>query len=89
METVATNTENIERKIVGTNDGRPMCFYCGTQLIWDSSEQACYLYPDYSEDDSATVDMWHCPLCGRSIEVVEPNEEERKTNYNNYWKENL
>lgn len=35
---------------------RPICFYCGGKLCWDSSG-------DRSEDDDSVVDYYHCMQC--------------------------
>ena len=56
---------------------RPICFYCGGKLCWDSSG-------DRSEDDDSVVDYYYCIQCGTSYEVYQPNEEE-KQDYKGYW----
>lgn len=56
---------------------RPICFYCGGKLCWDS-------LGDRSEDDDSVVGYYHCMQCGTSYEVYEPNEEE-KQDYKEYW----
>ncbi len=58
---------------------RPICFYCGGKLCWDSSG-------DRSEDDDSVEDFYHCMRCGASYEVCQPNEEE-KQDYKEYWKD--
>lgn len=42
---------------------RPICFYCGGKLCWDSSG-------DRSEDDDSIVDYYHCMRCGTSMRYV-------------------
>ena len=57
---------------------RPICFYCGGKLCWDSSG-------DRSDDDDSVVNFYHCVQCGASYEVYQPNEEE-KQDYKEYWR---
>lgn len=57
---------------------RPICFYCGGVICWDSSG-------DRNEDDDSVMDFYHCTRCGASYEVCQPNEEE-KQDYKEYWK---
>lgn len=58
---------------------RPICFYYGGVICWDSSG-------DRSYDDDSVVDFYHCMRCGASYEVCQPNEEE-KQDYKEYWKD--
>ena len=50
---------------------RPICFYCGGVICWDS-------LGNRSEDDDSVVDFYHCMQCGASYEVCQPNEEEKQ-----------
>lgn len=46
------------------------------------------LCEEYREDDVAVVDYYNCERCGRSYEIFEPREEERDTDYAEYWNGN-
>lgn len=63
------------------------CFFCGSELIWGSDfnlEEVCDLA---KEGDGGVVSYYTCPTCGRTYEVCDPPEEERKTSYKEYWNE--
>lgn len=56
---------------------------CGTELIWNSSEDGQNVSERYTEDDSAVINFYSCPKCGTSVEVYDPTEEE-KSDYT-FW----
>lgn len=66
---------------------KPKCFFCDSELIWNSDCNASDLYGDYDDNDTATIEFFTCPKCGRSYEVCDPTEEERRRDYNEYWNE--
>lgn len=69
-----------------SHDGFYMtCMYCGSRLTWNSSCMAADMSDDYEDDDTASVNFFHCPTCGRDYEVAEPSEEEREGEYADYW----
>lgn len=59
------------------------CFFCGSELCWNSDANANDLWDGYS--DEACMHFYTCPRCGRSYEVVEPDLEEKNLNYKEYW----
>ncbi len=65
-----------------------LCPVCGGPMCWDSSAMASERIDDYEGDETAMVNFYHCKRCGRSLEIVDPNEEERKGSYKEYWNEN-
>lgn len=63
-----------------------ICIFCGGELSWSSTEMAADVYPgEYEDDGSATVNELQCRRCGRMYEVLDPTEEERETDFRDYW----
>lgn len=61
-----------------------MCYCCGHELAWDSSENLS----DHNGDENdmeGVVNNYHCTECGREYAIYDPNKEERETIYKNYW----
>ena len=56
--------------------GRFYCPTCGRELAWDSSESQADrgMVPD---DDTSSINYYHCQYCGASIEQFEANDEEK------------
>ena len=62
------------------------CIFCGGKLCFESQFMASEIFADFYDDDTAIVYNLHCMNCGRSYEIVDPQEEEREKSYINYWK---
>lgn len=48
------------------------CFYCGSELCWDSDVNLSdigFSYIGFSEDEFGIVSFYHCPHCGRNYEI--------------------
>lgn len=65
------------------------CYFCGGDLIWDSDSNANEIGTNYDDTDPATVSFYTCSKCGRSYEIYEPSMEEKRVDYNDFWKESL
>ncbi len=61
------------------------CLFCGGDLCWNSDANASETYAEYTEDDTAVISYYTCMKCGRSYEISEPNKEDRKREYKEYW----
>lgn len=60
------------------------CIYCGAAMVWNSSVDCCER-SDYDDDDTAVIDFYECPVCGRWYEIWDPPREEREREYKDYW----
>ena len=58
-------------------DDKPICPLCGGELCWDNTEMAEDIFDEYSGDEIAQVNFFTCLQCGRSLEVIDPTEEDR------------
>jgi hypothetical protein len=61
------------------------CPFCDGPICHDSDALAAEMYDGYEEGDDALVSFYRCTRCGREIEVTEPSEKERETDYKEYW----
>ena len=59
--------------------------YVRGELCWDSAEMAADSSDDFADDDTAVINYFHCRRCGRSYEVIDPPQEERETEYKEFW----
>ena len=63
------------------------CIFCGGELSFDGQEMANHKALDYEDDEVAMVHYIRCKKCGRDYEVIDPNKEERETDYKEYWED--
>ena len=61
------------------------CPICGGVINHESDARASEMFDGYDEGDDALVSFYRCTQCGREIEITDPSESERETDYKDYW----
>ena len=61
------------------------CIFCGGVLAWGNDENASDVCDDYPTDDFAIMSSYTCMNCGRTYEIFEPTEEDKRTTYKDFW----